>query len=113
MINDIYVYGDSLQHFLIAIIWIEQDNLKKLGQQWNINDGNLAESEALKNALKNEFQKIVKSQKLNSLEKIQDMYIDTNSWMDLDLITTSFKKKRFELKRYYQGEIDRMYKKSQ
>ena len=60
LINDIYVYGDSLQHYLVAIVWVEEDNLKKMGEQWKINDSNLAENQELKKALKNEFLRVGK-----------------------------------------------------
>ena len=53
----------------------------------------------------NEFYKIAASEKFNSLEKIRGVIFETRSWVDLELITTSFKKKRFTLKEFYKQNI--------
>lgn len=95
LISDIFVYGDSLQSCLVAVVWIEPENLRKMGANLGIHEDDLVNSENFKQALMNEFLKIAKEKNFNSLEKIRGLVIETESWMDLDLITTSFKKKRF------------------
>jgi long-subunit acyl-CoA synthetase (AMP-forming) len=55
------------------------------------------------------MEKMRKKMKFNSLERIQRIHIETDSWQRLDLITTSFKKKRNDLKIYYKDVIAKLY----
>ena len=41
------------------------------------------------------FLRVHKEKNLNGLEKIKGVIIEGRNWADLDLITTTFKKKRF------------------
>lgn len=58
----------------------------------------------------NDFYKIASAEKFNSLEKVRGIIIENRPWLDLDLITTSFKKKRHDLTNFYKKEIDALYK---
>lgn len=48
-----------------------------------------------------ELEKIRILNKFNGLERLCDIYITTDAWEKLDLITTTMKKKRHLLKNFY------------
>lgn len=55
------------------------------------------------------MEKVRKKMKFNSLEKIKKIYIEIDSWQRLGFVTTSFKKKRYDLKVYYEDVINKLY----
>ena len=61
----------------MAVVWIEPENLKKLGSKLGVHDEDLANNENMKKALMNEFLKIAKQKNFNSLEKIRGLVIET------------------------------------
>ncbi len=114
LLGDIFVYGDSLKSCLVAVINFEPANAIVLGKEYGveIKEGeNLNDNEDFKKKILEGLLKTNKETKLNSLEKIKGVYLDNSSWMDLNLITNSFKKKRNALKKHYQPQIDLLYTK--
>lgn len=93
----------------MAVVWIEKENLERLAQEWGVSGGDLTNNQEMKKALLNEFTKIAKEKKLNSLEKIHALLIEDKSWMQMDLITNTFKKKRFEISKHYHAQIEQLY----
>lgn len=110
-VNEIFVYGDSLKSCLVAIVNVEGENLPKLIQEVGLPEGTSSEDPELKKKIIEKFNEIQKQEKFNSLEKIKDIWIETRNWQDLDLITSSFKKKRYNLKEFYLENINQMYEK--
>ena len=60
LINDIYVYGDSLKSCLVAIVQIDQANLQSLASDYGVVGSDLQNNEQLKKALIEDFNKINK-----------------------------------------------------
>lgn len=108
-----FVYGDSLQSVLVAILTVNADYCKP----WAKDNGFPSDMEAL---VKNEeFKKIVladivrvaKAAKLNSIEIVKDIHLEANQWTADNCLTPTFKLKRNDAKKMYQKEIDAMYAK--
>ena len=108
----IFVYGDSLKSYLIAVINIEKSGLKKLASDLGVPEDtpeNLAKSPLLKQKVIELLNKTAVQNKLNPLERIKFLHIETQLFADLDLLTAAFKLKRFEAKDHYKAVLDEMY----
>ncbi|XP_047337402.1 long chain acyl-CoA synthetase 4-like [Impatiens glandulifera] len=113
VIDSIWVYGNSFESFLVAIINPNQQALEK----WAASSSVTADYEFVcqntkaKDYILTELRRIAKEKKLKGFEVIKDIHLDPVPFdMERDLITPTFKKKRPQLLKYYQGVIDGMYK---
>ncbi|CAI9775781.1 unnamed protein product [Fraxinus pennsylvanica] len=112
-IDSIWVYGNSFESFLVAVV----NPKKEAVEQWAAENGISGNFDALcKNARVKEFilghlTKIAKEKKLKGFEFIKALHLDPVPFdMERDLLTPTFKRKRPQLLKYYQGVIDNMYK---
>ncbi|KAM9958622.1 hypothetical protein ACTFIW_012211 [Dictyostelium discoideum] len=108
-INQIFIYGNSLKTFLVAIVKPSQDCLKQLGLQ-DIPIDQLIENPTLKSKLLSEINKISKEKKLANYEIPKIITIDFTEWtIDNKLITGSGKFNRGELYKFYNIKINNMF----
>lgn len=56
-----------------------------------------------------QIEKVRVEQKFNSLEKLRDLLVITDSWDQLGLLTTTMKKKRHAMEKHYKAQIEEMY----
>ena len=113
-ISAIYVYGDSLQSVLIAVINVEGPNLAKFAKEFGIKEESfekLAENLNVKKKYIELFDIIAQGKKLNSLEKLKDVHIETKTFQELGLLTEAMKVKRVDIKNFYKKTFDEMYEK--
>ncbi|KAK2385230.1 Long chain acyl-CoA synthetase 4 [Trifolium repens] len=113
VIESIWVYGNSFEYFLVAVI---NPNKQALEAWAGKNDmkmefDSLCEDSRTKSYILGELVKIAKEKKLKGFEFIKAVHIDPVPFdMERDLITPTFKKKRPQLLKHYQNIIDEMYK---
>jgi hypothetical protein len=123
LIAQIFVYGHSLENYLIAVIAVDPDMLKKWCEP--VNDSKKVISDArnyaqvssdpndcedLKTAIQEGLDSLVKKNKLNSLEKVKKFHLTMNPFTIEDgILTPSFKLKRFNAKQFFQPILDKMY----
>ncbi|CAM8879543.1 unnamed protein product [Rhodiola kirilowii] len=112
-IDSIWIYGNSFESFLIAIV---NPNQQKI-EQWASHNGvsgdiaSLCSNPNVKEYIIGELSKIGKEKKLKGFEFIKAVHLDPIPFdMERDLLTPTFKKKRPQLLKYYQKVIDDMYK---
>jgi len=113
-IASVFVYGDSLKSFLIGVVNIEKPSLLRMAKEFGLPEESaetLAKSPAFKKKLIELFNHMAAQQKLNPLEKLKDLHIETELFANLDLLTAAFKLKRFEAKDYYKSILDSLYAK--
>ncbi|KAL0329957.1 UNVERIFIED_CONTAM: Long chain acyl-CoA synthetase 4 [Sesamum radiatum] len=90
-IESIWVYGNSFESFLVAII----NPNKQVLEQW-----------AEENGVSGDFNALCENPKLKGFEFIKAVHLDPVPFdMERDLITPTFKKKRPQLLKYYQGAV--------
>eukprot|EP00331_Platyophrya_macrostoma_P034535 CAMPEP_0176461624 /NCGR_PEP_ID=MMETSP0127-20121128/34775_1 /TAXON_ID=938130 /ORGANISM="Platyophrya macrostoma, Strain WH" /LENGTH=678 /DNA_ID=CAMNT_0017853371 /DNA_START=23 /DNA_END=2059 /DNA_ORIENTATION=+ len=111
-VAEVFVYGDSLQHFLVGIIFPDKNNVEKFAAELGIS-GTFQElvknPKIIEKVLKEITARGVES-KLHSFEQVKKLYLESSSFGERDLLTPAFKVKRHEAKKYYQTQIDEMYK---
>ena len=90
------MYGDSLQHFLVAIIHPNMDQAKKFGLEKGMSelDDVMKNPEFIAHVVADMDSK-AREQNLTSLEKIKKIYLTSEAFsVANDLITPTFKIKR-------------------
>nr|GLL29154.1 long chain acyl-CoA synthetase 4-like [Ipomoea trifida] len=113
VIDMIWIYGNSFEYFLVAVI----NPNKPLVEKWAEQNGlagdfeSLCENPSVKEYILGELSKTAKEKKLKGFEVIKAVHLDPVPFdMERDLLTPTFKKKRPQLLKYYQNIIDIMYK---
>ena len=108
-----FVHGDSLKAVLVGVIvpdeetvaaWAEANGLK--GKSFE----DLCKTDELKQAVQSELEAEAAAAKLNSLEKVREIHLESELFSaDNGLLTPTFKIKRNVLRKHYADHIDAMY----
>ncbi|XP_043716866.1 long chain acyl-CoA synthetase 4-like [Telopea speciosissima] len=112
-VDAIWVYGNSFESFLVAVVNPNQQALERCAEANGITGDfiSLCENPKIKEFIIGELTKIGKEKKLKGFEFIKAVHLDPVPFdMERDLITSTYKKKRPQLLKYYQSAIDNMYK---
>jgi len=110
-VAEVFLYGDSLQHYLIAIIVPHQKPVLELAQSLNLEgsyEEHLQNKQIVDRVLK-EINDLGKAEKLLSFELAKKLHLEPVSFVNQDLMTPSFKLKRHDAKKRYQKVIDHLY----
>ncbi|NP_001310699.1 long chain acyl-CoA synthetase 4 [Ricinus communis] len=112
-VDSIWVYGNSFESFLVAVVNPNKQALEHWAQENSV-DGDfksLCENPRAKQYIIGELTKIGKEKKLKGFESIKAVHLDPEPFdIERDLLTPTYKKKRPQLLKYYQKVIDDMYK---
>ncbi|CAL5354022.1 unnamed protein product [Camellia sinensis] len=112
-IDSIWVYGNSFESFLVAVVNPNKQVLERWAEENGVpgNFNSLCENPKAKQNVLVELTRIGKEKKLNGFEFIKAVHLDPEPFdMERDLLTPTFKKKRPQLLKYYQNIVDNMYK---
>ncbi|KAK7358526.1 hypothetical protein VNO77_00458 [Canavalia gladiata] len=112
-VESIWIYGNSFESFLVAVINPSKQELETWAEGNNITMefNSLCEDSKAKDYILGELTKIAKEKKLKGFEFIKAVHLDPVPFdMERDLLTPTFKKKRPQLLKYYQNVIDNLYK---
>ncbi|KAF1870159.1 hypothetical protein Lal_00017740 [Lupinus albus] len=123
LITSIWVYGNSFESFLVAVVVPERKALEDWALEHNLTDNfehlcaNLKarkyimdelNSTALKHQLHLTFKKF---SQLRGFELLKAVHLETIPFdIERDLITPTFKLKRPQMLKYYKNHIDQLYK---
>ncbi len=113
-----FVYGDSFQSALVAIIVPDEEVVMK----WAEDSGDasfsgldfnaLCKSEALRATILEEIKKYAKKNGLHGFETPKAIHLESTQFsVENGLTTPTFKLKRPQLRDYYQAKIDELYAK--
>ncbi|KAJ8764848.1 hypothetical protein K2173_010313 [Erythroxylum novogranatense] len=112
-IDSIWVYGNSFESFLVAVVNPNQQALEHWAQENGVSGDfkSLCENPKAKQYVLGELAKIGKEKKLKGFEFIKAVHLDPRPFdIERDLLTPTYKKKRPQFLKYYQNVIDNMYK---
>jgi long-chain acyl-CoA synthetase len=106
-----FVYGDSFQDCLVAIVTLDPDYVpqwaKQNGVQGSLQD--LSKNPKLKAAILAEIKRLHGAEKLAGFELVKDIFLEPVAWTPDDLLTPTFKLKRAPCQEKYKPAIDAMY----
>ncbi|XP_061365178.1 long chain acyl-CoA synthetase 4-like [Gastrolobium bilobum] len=112
-IESIWIYGNSFESFLVAVVTPKKESLEVWAEENGITGdfNSLCEDSKAKSYILGELTKIAKEKKLKGFEFIKAVHLEPVPFdLERDLMTPTFKKKRPQLLKYYQNTIDNMYK---
>jgi long-chain acyl-CoA synthetase len=110
-VSQIFVYGDSFQSYLIAVVvpdrgfflsWADEK-----GVQMNFEDACC--DQRFKQEVLDDMQVKALEAGLYGYEQVKKIYLDSRSWTENDFLTPTFKMVRMKLKMNYQAVIAEMY----
>eukprot|EP01012_Entosiphon_sulcatum_P032260 TRINITY_DN41048_c0_g1_i1.p1 TRINITY_DN41048_c0_g1~~TRINITY_DN41048_c0_g1_i1.p1 ORF type:complete len:728 (+),score=132.01 TRINITY_DN41048_c0_g1_i1:30-2186(+) len=112
-VSQIFVYGDSFQSVLVAVVVPDHDVVRHWAKEKGLpaDVAQLCQTEELRKAILDDIAKHGKEAKLNGFELVKDIVLDAQPFsMDNDLLTPTFKLKRAEAKKYYAKHLESMYR---
>lgn len=112
-IDSIWVYGNSFESFLVAVINPNKEALEHWAKENHVGGDfhSLCENPRAKEYILGELATIAKEKKLKGYEFVKAVHLDPVLFdLDRGLLTPSYKKKRPQFFKYYQNIIDGMYR---
>ncbi|NXE23189.1 ACSL1 ligase, partial [Ardeotis kori] len=111
-LSQVFVHGESLQAFLVAIVVPDPETLcnwaKKKGFEGSYEE--LCKNKDLKKHILEDMVRIGKESGLKSFEQVKDIVMHTEMFsIENGLLTPTLKAKRPELRKYFQSQIDELY----
>jgi long-chain acyl-CoA synthetase len=111
-VAEVLVHGESLQSCLVAIVvpdklWV-LDYAKSKGLKGEFKE--LIQSKEINQAILQNLFKQGKSEKLNGFEQVKAVHLEQESFMNIGILTPSFKIRRFNAKEHYNSVIQALYK---
>lgn len=97
--EEVFIYGDSLQAFLVVIVFPNEKKIRELANDNNVNiEGKsfeeIIEMEKMKELMIVKMGEKAKELKFNGIEKPRKIYMIPKSFAEYDCQTTSFKLQR-------------------
>ena len=114
-----FVYGDSFQSYLVAIVvpdeevvnkWAADVQLEPEGNTKNFSLEDLCKNEQLLGEIMNDIRTLSTSNGLTSFETVRAVYLESALFsVNNGLLTPTFKLKRQQLAKKYRNQIDDLY----
>ncbi|CAF3955405.1 unnamed protein product [Rotaria sordida] len=108
-----FVYGNSYKSSTVAIIVPDHDVFLKYASEHHIS-GNMEElckKQEIKDLIFNDIKELEKLNQLKGFELVKDIYLYPDQFsVENNLLTPTMKSKRPELAKYFEKQIDEMYK---
>lgn len=108
----IFLYGDSLRNYCIAIIVPEKEELEKLSEKLGVSGDYeyLCRNANVNKFLIQELERIGKENGLSSLEQAKKIYLYPGTVsIESGLLTPTYKIKRFDMRKFFESKINFLY----
>ncbi|CAI9104436.1 OLC1v1003104C1 [Oldenlandia corymbosa var. corymbosa] len=112
LVTSIWIYGNSFESFLVAVVVPEKAAL----EDWAVQNNMEGDFKSLCNSVKarkyilGELNNTAKKHQLRGFEMLKAVHLDPIPFdIERDLITPTFKLKRPQLLKYYKDRIDQLY----
>ncbi|XP_022156999.1 long chain acyl-CoA synthetase 1 isoform X2 [Momordica charantia] len=114
IVEDIWIYGNSFKSMLVAVVVLHEENTKR----WAKSNGflcsfsELCSLDQVRHYVLSELTSTAERNKLKRFEYIKGVVLESHPFdVEDDLVTATLKKKRNKLLKYYEVEINAVYKK--
>ncbi|KAK7257906.1 hypothetical protein RIF29_32225 [Crotalaria pallida] len=112
LIASIWVYGNSFESFLVAVVVPERQALEEWAVKHNLTEdfNSLCDNQKAKKYFLDELNSTGQKHQLRGFELLKAVHLEPIPFdMERDLITPTFKLKRPQLLKHYKDYIDRLY----
>jgi len=115
LIGQSFVYGDSFQTYLVAIIVPDEEPVRnwakgKIPNAETAPFSELCKNDELKQEIMSEIKRLSKLNGLHGFETVKAVYLEPEIFTaESGLVTPTFKLKRPQLKKHYEKMIEDMY----
>ncbi|CAN0927711.1 Probable CoA ligase CCL6 [Linum grandiflorum] len=112
VVASIWVYGNSFESFLVAVVVPDKKALEDWAAEHNVKDDyvSLCKNKQARKYILDELNSIGKNQQLKGFEMLKAVHLEPVPFdMERDLVTPTFKLKRPQLLKYYKECIDQLY----
>ena len=116
VVGNLFVYGDSYQSFLVAVVIPSEHHLRECLKSRGIKEegvsfADLCKMPEVKAVVFDEMNKVANQSKLVGFEKIKNIYLDCEHWtIENGMLTPTMKLKRQVSKNKYMEVIQELYK---
>jgi long-chain acyl-CoA synthetase len=114
LVAQVFIYGNSFKSCIVGIIVPDEVALLIWSKKNEIQSKSfheLCRNRLVKQKILADLLQTGKENGLNSLEQVKDVYLHHELFtMENNLLTANQKSKRYELQKYFQMQIDEMYK---
>ena len=117
LVGNLYVYGDSYQSFLVAVVVPSEEHLRAALRQRGLSGlegrsfAELCREPAVKAVVFEEMGKVADASKLCGFEKVKNIYLDCEHWtIENGMLTPTMKLKRLVSRTKYKEVIEALYK---
>nr|VDD25194.1 unnamed protein product [Brassica rapa] len=114
LVQDIWVYGDSFKSMLVAVIVPNQETVKRWAKELGFTKPfeELCSLSEFQEHIISELKSTAEKNKLRKFEYIKAVTVETKPFdVARDLVTATLKNRRNNLLKYYQVQVDEMYRK--
>ncbi|XP_053524399.1 long-chain-fatty-acid--CoA ligase 5 isoform X2 [Artibeus jamaicensis] len=113
LVLQVFVHGESLRSSLVAVVVPDSDVLPsfaaKLGVKGSFEE--LCQNQAIKEAILQDMQKLGKESGLKSFEQVKSIFLHSEPFsIENGLLTPTLKAKRGDLSKYFETQINSLYK---
>ncbi|CAF1306105.1 unnamed protein product [Adineta steineri] len=112
-IAQVFVYGNGYKCYTVAIIVPDAEILEKYARDKKITGDivTLCNRKEIKDLIFNDLKQLEKAHSLKGFETVKDIYLHPEQFsVENNLLTPTMKTKRPELGKYFETEIEEMYK---
>jgi long-chain acyl-CoA synthetase len=113
IVKQIFIYGDSLQSYLVTVVIPDEEEVKKIAEENKLDTSDmdaLFKSKEWQNLVEARFSQAKKEGGLTGLEIPKKYHFDREEFtLENDLLTPTMKLKRNEAKNKYIAQIKEMY----
>ncbi|CAA6653874.1 unnamed protein product [Spirodela intermedia] len=113
IVEDIWVYGDSFQSTLVAVVVPHQENTMKWAELkgYSGSFSELCSLDQLRDHILLDLKAIAEKEKLKGFEQIKGVFLDPEPFdIEKGLVTPTMKKRRPQMKKHYEEDINRLYR---
>ncbi|XP_066093922.1 long-chain-fatty-acid--CoA ligase 1 isoform X1 [Saccopteryx bilineata] len=111
-VAQVFVHGESLQAFLVAVVVPDVETLGRWAQKrgWNGSFEELCKNKDVKKAILEDMLRLGKESGLKTFEQVKGIALHPELFsVDNGLLTPTMKAKRPELRSYFRSQIDELY----
>ncbi|MEE6460824.1 hypothetical protein FKM82_001113 [Ascaphus truei] len=111
-VGQIFVYGESLQAFLVGIVVLDPDNVLNWAKKRKFKGSyeQLCKDKEFKTVVLEDLVRLGKEAGLKTFEQVKDIAIHPEMFsIENGLLTPTLKAKRPELRKYFESQINELY----